>query len=183
MREGIEGRLFHNSAERCDRSIRGKKRDDISDLSPVESKWINPSYRNHSSWLHPSNVKLHYTGTTAAQCVPPASSPAFVSSTACIILDENIICLLSVFLSHTNPNPQKWQLSYAGIMLPSPTLIQPRKINYKRLGLASFCWRYTWEMGWKKWQEEESVQGKKQRRDNIVKRPSMTAEHRGRESI
>lgn len=38
-----------DSAERCDRSIQGKKRGDISDLSPVESKWINPSYRNHSS--------------------------------------------------------------------------------------------------------------------------------------
>lgn len=36
----------------------------------------------------------------------------------CIIPDENIICLLSVCLSHTNPNPQKWQLSYTGIMLP-----------------------------------------------------------------
>lgn len=39
----------------------------------------------------------------------------------CIIPDENIICLLSVCLSHTNPNPQKWQLSYTGIMfLPPP---------------------------------------------------------------
>lgn len=83
MRGGIEGRLFPDSSERCDRSIQRKKRGDISDLSPVESKWINPSYRNHSFWLHPSNAKLHYTETTAARCVlhspyPPSSS-AFVS--------------------------------------------------------------------------------------------------------
>lgn len=80
MRGGIEGRLFPDSAERCDRSIQGKKRGDISDLSPVESKWINPSYRNHSSWLHPSNAKLHYTGTTAARCVPhPPYTPLLPS--------------------------------------------------------------------------------------------------------
>lgn len=70
---------------------------------------------------------------------PPPLPQLLCLALLCIIPDENIICLLSVFLSHTNPNPQKWQLSYAGIMLPSPTLIQPRKINYKRLGLASFC--------------------------------------------
>ncbi|KAG7224969.1 hypothetical protein INR49_014885 [Caranx melampygus] len=38
MRGGIEGRLFPDSAERCDRSIQGKKRGDISDLSPVERR-------------------------------------------------------------------------------------------------------------------------------------------------
>lgn len=49
----------------------------------------------------------------------PILPPAFVSYAAFYYPDENIICLLSVCLSHTNPNPQKWQLSYAGIMLPS----------------------------------------------------------------
>lgn len=84
MQEGIEGRLFPDSAERCDRSILGEEKSDISDLSPVESKWINPSYRNHSSWLYPSKAKLHYTETTATQCVPlsPVLPPAFVSNAA-----------------------------------------------------------------------------------------------------
>lgn len=61
-----------------------EKRSDISDLSPVESKWINPSYRNHRSWLHPSKAKLHYTEKTAAQCVAlfPVLPPAFVSNAA-----------------------------------------------------------------------------------------------------
>lgn len=84
MREGIEGRLFPDSAEMWQINTGGKKRSDISDLSPVESKWINPSYRNHSSWLHPSKAKLHYTEKTAAQCVPlsPVLPPAFVSNAA-----------------------------------------------------------------------------------------------------
>lgn len=138
MRGRIEGRLFPDSAERCDRSIQGKKRGDISDLSPVESKWINPSYRNHSSWLHPSNAKLHYTGTTAARCVPhpphtPPPSQLLCLALLCIIPDENIICLLSVCLSHTNPNPQKWQLSYTGIMLLPP-------FNQKRLITRVLDW-------------------------------------------
>lgn len=34
----------------------------------------------------------------------------------CIAPDENIICFLSVCLSNTNPNSQKCQLSYTGIM-------------------------------------------------------------------
>lgn len=125
--------------QRCDRSIQREKGGDISDLSPVESKWINPSYRNHSSWLHPSNAKLHYTGTTAARCVPhPPKFPQLLCLLAllCIIPDENIICLLSARLSHTNPNPQKWRLSYAGIM--SPAFKQERLIT-RVFGLASFC--------------------------------------------
>lgn len=86
----------------------------------------------------------------------PPSSPAFVSALLCIIPDENIICLLSVCLSHTNPNPQKWQLSYTGIMSPPPPPIQPRKINYKGLGLAFFC-----HCAPERW-----VDGKKQLRDD-----------------
>lgn len=66
----------------------------------------------------------------------PHSSQLLCLALLCIIPDENIIWLLSVCLSHTNPNPQKWQLSYTGIMLPP---LQPRKINYKALGLAFFC--------------------------------------------
>lgn len=69
---------------------------------------------------------------------PPPPPQLLCLALLCIIPDENIICLLSVCLSHTNPNPQKWQLSYTGIMSHSPPL-QPRKINYKGLGLASFC--------------------------------------------
>lgn len=144
MQRGIEGRPFSDSAERCDRSIHGKKRGAISDLSPAESKWINPFYRNHSSWLRPSNAKLHYTEATAARCAShprPSHTPIFLSFCVlhcfCITPDENIICLLSLCLSYTNPNPQKWQLSYTGIML-SPVHIPPRKINYKGLGLSSF---------------------------------------------
>ena len=83
----------------------------------------------------------------------PPSPQLLCLALLCIIPDENIICLLSVCLSHTNPNPQKWQLSYTGIMLP---LLQPRKINYKALGLAVFCC-----LAPKRW-----VDGKKQLRDD-----------------
>lgn len=94
MRGGIEGRLFPDSSERCDRSIQEKKRGDISDLSPVESKWINPSYRNHSSWLHPSNAKLHYTGTTAARCVlHPPHTPLLLSF---CVLRCFVLCLMKI---------------------------------------------------------------------------------------
>lgn len=67
-------------------------------------------------------------------CTPsPLHSPAFASfcvfALLCIIPDENIICLLSVRLSHTNPNPQKWQLSYTGIMSPPPPFNQKRLIT------------------------------------------------------
>lgn len=119
----------------------GKKRRDISDLSPVESKWINPSYRNHSSWLHPSKAKLHYTETTAAQCVSlsPRPTPQPLCLTLlCIIPDENIICLLSVCLSHTNPNPQKWQLSYTGIMLPSTASFNQERLITRDMDCYSF---------------------------------------------
>lgn len=152
MQGGIEGRLFPDSAERCDRSIQGKKGGDISDLSPAESKWINPSYRNHSSWLHPSNAKLHYTGTTATRCVPhppcPPPPPKLLClPLLCITPDENIIWLLSMCLSHTNPNPQKWQLSYTGIMLHT---LPSTKINYKGLGLASFVASHLRDRLWQK---------------------------------
>lgn len=194
MRGGIEGRLFPDSAERCDRSIQGKKRGDISDLSPVESKWINPSYRNHSSWLHPSNAKLHYTGTTAARCVPPSPvrppPPQLLClALLCIIPDENIICLLSVCLSHTNPNPQKWQLSYTGIMLPptTPPFNQERLItrvldwhsfvaSHLRDGLMETSKRGMTE-------RKRKSEKKEERGDNIVKHLLMTAEQCGRESI
>lgn len=71
---------------------------------------------------------------------PPLLPLLLCFALLCIIPDENIICLLSVCLSHTNPNPQKWQLSYTGIMSPplTTTFIQKKKINYKGLGLASF---------------------------------------------
>lgn len=158
MRAGIEGRLFPDSSQRCDRSIQRKKRGDISDLSPVESKWINPSYRNHSSWLHPSDAKLHYTGTTAARCVlhppyPPSSS-AFVS---CAVLyypwwkyNLPLICV---------PKPYKSKSSKVATFLHRYYVappFQPRKINYKALGLAFFCC-----LAPERW-----VDGKKQLRDD-----------------
>lgn len=154
-----------DSAERCDRSIQGKKRGDISDLSPVESKWINPSYRNHGSWLHPSNAKLHYTGTTAARCVsrpsytPSTLFPAFVSSFALYYpwwkYNLPLICV---------PKPYKSKASKVATFLHRyyvatpiyPLPIQPRKINYKGLGLAFFC--YCTPERW--------VDGKKQLRDD-----------------
>lgn len=91
----------------------------------------------------------------------------------CIIPDENIICLLSVCLSHTNPNPQKWQLSYTGIMLPPHPPIQPRKINYKGLGLAFFCHcaPERWVDGKKQLRddrEEERERARKKRREEIT---------------
>lgn len=145
MQGGIEGRLLPESAERCDRSIRGKKRGDISDLSPAENKWINPSYRNHSSWLRPSNAKLHYTETTAARCVPHLpcalpSSPAFVFCTALYYpwwkYNLPLICV---------PKPYKSKSSKVATFLhryyvspPHRHHLQPKKINYKSLGLASF---------------------------------------------
>lgn len=150
MRGGIEGRLFPDSAERCDRSIQGKKRGDISDLSPVESKWINPSYRNHSSWLHPSNAKLHYTGTTAARCVPhppytptPPTSPAFVSCAALYYswwkYNLPLICVPKLYKSKSS-KVATFLHRYYVVPPPSPKHpVQARKINYKGLGLAFFC--------------------------------------------
>lgn len=118
-----------------------KKRGDISDLSPVESKWINPSYRNHGSWLHPSNAKLHYTGTTAARCVlhPPhtPTSPAFVSCAALYYpwwkYNLPLICV---------PKPYKSKSSKVATFLHRYYVapLQASKINYKALGLAFFCW-------------------------------------------
>lgn len=62
---------------------------------------------------------------------PPSYPQPLCLTLLCIIPDENIICLLSVCLSHTNPNPQKWQLSYTGIIVafPAPSFNQERLIT------------------------------------------------------
>lgn len=194
MQGGIEGRLLPESAERCDRSIRGKKRGDISDLSPAENKWINPSYRNHSSWLRPSNAKLHYTETTAARCVPHLpcalpSSPAFVFCTALYYpwwkYNLPLICV---------PKPYKSKSSKVATFLHRYYVSPPTAttFNQKRLITRVLDWHLlllrTWEMGWGKksnWgmtRKGERVWGKIRKGDNIVKLPLMTAEQCGRES-
>lgn len=177
MREGIEGRLFPDSAERCDRSIQGKKRGDISDLSPVESKWINPSYRNHGSWLHPSNAKLHYTETTAARCVPRPSytpPPPFVSSTALYYpwwkYNLPLICVPKPYKSKSSKVATFLHRYYVATPI-HPLPIQPRKINYKGLGLAFFCYGAP----------ERWVDGKKQLRDDRKEEKREQEKKRGEE--
>lgn len=154
MQGGTEGRLFLDSAERRDRSIRGKKRGAISDLSPAESKWINPFYRNHRSWLDSMLSCITLERQPLRVCNPSPPHTHNPSHLLCftllwIIPDENIICPLSRRLSYTNPNPQKWQLSYTGIMSSSPpkSHLQPKKINYKGVGLAPLL-PHTWAIDW-----------------------------------
>lgn len=124
---------------------------------------------------------------------PPPFSQLLCLALLCIIPDENIICLLSVCLSHTNPKPQKWQLSYTGIMLPPPSTHSP--FNQERLITRDLDWhsfvtahlrdglmeRSNWGMTERK--GRESKKKRERRGDNIVKQPMMTAEYCGRENF
>lgn len=153
---------------------------------------MTDQYRGRKAALSPTCPQLRVNGLilaieiTAPDCVPqmlscitlerqqlnvypiPFTPPKLLClALLCIIPDENIICLLSVCLSHTNPNPQKWQLSYTRIICPS----QPRKINYKGLGLAFFCCRTP-----ERWVDGKTDGGDntRGREDNTVKHPLIT---------
>lgn len=125
--------------------------------------------------------------------IPPPPPPPQLLCLAplCIIPDENIICLLSVCLSYTNPNPQKWQLSYTGIMLsprpPPNTLFKQERLITRVLDWHSFVASHLrdgmMERSKRGMTERERESKKKKRADNIVKRPLMTAKQCGRGSI
>lgn len=180
MREGIEGRLFPDSAEMWQINTGGKKRSDISDLSPVESKWINPSYRNHSSWLHPSKAKLHYTEKTAAQCVAlsPVLPPAFVSDAALYYpwwkYNLPLICAPKPYKSKSSKVATFLHRYY--VAFPAPSFNQERLIT-RDLDCYSFVAAHLRDglIEERNKRERESVR-KQEREDNIVKPLRMTAE-------